>query len=211
MEYAAPGSALCKQHHLADLTRQRSIKRRRGLCGCGAQPDPGYRTCARCRSWATWRKRGQRNPALRLVYETQQFIVAYLEHGNAARAAREAKLGTGPAAARKGLPSPAEALHPRSARGTESREPQQRSASSRRRCAGGGAHSRGRARQRGTARAGRLARASGSRSARAQIDQAAASRCHARRRAALPRGLEGRRTIAAGARVSPVPRRARTP
>ena len=37
-----------------------------------------------------------------MVYETQQFIRAYLDHGNAARAAREAKLGTGTAAARKG-------------------------------------------------------------------------------------------------------------
>ena len=102
MSYAVAGSALCKQHHLEDLTRRRSINRRRGLCGCGAQPDPGYRTCAWCRTWATWRKKGQRHPELRLVYETQQFCRAYLEHGCAARAAREAKLGTGPGAARKG-------------------------------------------------------------------------------------------------------------
>ena len=102
MAMAAPGSDRCALHHLEAYTRQRSINRQLGLCGCGAHPDPGYRTCARCRTWATYRKRCQRHPELCMVYETQQFIRAYLDHGNAARAARDAGIGTGLGARRVG-------------------------------------------------------------------------------------------------------------
>ena len=73
-----------------------------GVQGCGAQPDPGYRTCARCRVWAWWAKRCQRNPALRLDYRTTRFVAGCADHGNAARAAREAELGTGLGARRVG-------------------------------------------------------------------------------------------------------------
>ena len=102
MAMAAPGSDRCALHHLEAFTRQRALNRRRRLCGCGAQPDPGYRTCAFCRTWATWRKRCQRNPALRLEYRTTRFVAGYCDHGNAARAAREAGLGDGSGARRKG-------------------------------------------------------------------------------------------------------------
>ena len=102
MSMAAPGSDRCALHHLEALTDRRTLNRRRRLCGCGAQPDPGYRTCALCRTWATWRKKCQRNPALRLDYRTQQFIRGYLDHGNAARAVRESVLGEGSGARRKG-------------------------------------------------------------------------------------------------------------
>ena len=66
------------------------------------QPDPGYRTCARCRVWAWWSKRRQRNPALRLDYRTTRFVAGCADHGNAARAAREAGLGDSSGARRKG-------------------------------------------------------------------------------------------------------------
>ena len=92
----APGN------HLEAFTDRRALNRRRQWCGCGAQPDPGYRTCAFCRTWATWRKRCQRNPALRLEYRTTRFVAGYCDHGNAARAAREAGLGEGSGARRKG-------------------------------------------------------------------------------------------------------------
>ena len=62
----------------------------------------GYRTCANCRVWASWLKRCQRKPELRLVYRTRQFVAGYVDHGNAARAARVAELGTGLGARRKG-------------------------------------------------------------------------------------------------------------
>ena len=99
---AAPGSDRCALHHLEAFTQQRALNRRRRLCGCGAQPDPGYRTCAWCRVWSSWRKRCQRNPALRLEYRTTRFVAGYCDHGNAARAAREAGLGEGSGARRKG-------------------------------------------------------------------------------------------------------------
>ena len=102
MALAAPGSDRCALHHLEAFTQQRALNRRRRLCGCGAQPDPGWRTCARCRVWAWWAKRRQRNPALRLEYRTTRFVAGCADHGNAARAAREAKLGTGLGARRKG-------------------------------------------------------------------------------------------------------------
>ena len=102
MAMAAPGSDRCTRHHLEAFTQQRALNRRRQWCGCGAQPDPGYRTCALCRTWAWWSKRCQRNPALRLDYRTQQFIRGYLDHGNAARAVRDARLGEGSGARRKG-------------------------------------------------------------------------------------------------------------
>ena len=102
MAMAAPGSDRCALHHLEAFTQQRALNRRRRLCGCGAQPDPGYRTCARCRVWAWWAKRRQRNPALRLDYRTTRFGAGCADHGNAARAAREAKLGTGLGARRVG-------------------------------------------------------------------------------------------------------------
>ena len=102
MAMAAPGSDRCALHHLEAFTQQRALNRRRRLCGCGAQPDPGYRTCVFCRTWATWRKRCQRNPALRLEYRTTRFATGYCDHGNAARAAREAGLGEGSGAKRKG-------------------------------------------------------------------------------------------------------------
>ena len=75
---------------------------RRAFCGCGAQPDPGYRTCAYCRAWATWRKRVQRHPELRLAGQLQKFVHGYARHGNAARAVREAHLSDGSGARRKG-------------------------------------------------------------------------------------------------------------
>ena len=102
MAYAAPGSDRCTRHHLEAFTHQRALNRRRRLCGCGAQPDPGYRTCAWCRVWSSWRKRCKRHPELELSARTQQFVRGYLEHGNAARAAREAGLGEGSGARRKG-------------------------------------------------------------------------------------------------------------
>ena len=102
MSMAAPGSDRCALHHLEAYTRLRAVNRQLGRCGCGADPDPGYRSCARCRVWSTYRKRCQRHPELRMEYETQQFIRAYRDHGNAARAVREAKLGTGLGARRKG-------------------------------------------------------------------------------------------------------------
>ena len=102
MAMAAPGSDRCALHHLEAFTHQRAINRRRRLCGCGAQPDPGYRTCANCRVWAWWSKRCQRNPALRLEYRTARFVAGYCDHGNAARAARDAGLGEGSGARRKG-------------------------------------------------------------------------------------------------------------
>ena len=102
MAMAAPGSDRCALHHLEAFTQQRALNRRRRLCGCGAQPDPGYRTCAWCRVWASWAKRRQRNPALRLDYRTTRFVAGCADHGNAARAAREAKLGTGLGARRVG-------------------------------------------------------------------------------------------------------------
>ena len=97
MAYAAPGSDRCALHHLEAFTH-----RRRRLCGCGAQPDPGYRTCAWCRVWSSWRKKCKRHPELELSARTQQFVRGYLEHGNAARAARAAEFGTGPGARRVG-------------------------------------------------------------------------------------------------------------
>ena len=102
MAMAAPGSDRCALHHLEAFTQQRALNRRRRLCGCGAQPDPGYRTCAWCRVWAWWSKRRQRHPALRLDYRTTRFAAGYCDHGNAARAAREAGLGDGSGARRKG-------------------------------------------------------------------------------------------------------------
>ena len=102
MAMAAPGSDRCALHHLEAFTQQRALNRRRRLCGCGAQPDPGYRTCAWCRVWAWWAKRRQRNPAQRLDYRTTRFVAGCADHGNAARAAREAKLGTGLGARRVG-------------------------------------------------------------------------------------------------------------
>ena len=42
------------------------------------------------------------NPALRLEYRTTRFVAGYCDHGNAARAAREAGLGEGSGARRKG-------------------------------------------------------------------------------------------------------------
>ena len=48
MALAAPGSDRCARHHLVAFTDRRALNRRRQWCGCGAQPDPGYRTCARC-------------------------------------------------------------------------------------------------------------------------------------------------------------------
>ena len=105
MAMAAPGSDRCALHHLEAFTQQRALNRRRRLCGCGAQPDLGYRTCAFCRTWAAWRKRCQRNPALRLDYRTTRFVAGCADHGNAARAAREAKLGTGLGARRVAIPT----------------------------------------------------------------------------------------------------------
>ena len=102
MAMAAPGSDRCALHHLEAFTQQRALNRRRRLCGCGAQPDPGYRTCARCRVWAWWSKRRQRHPELRLDYRTTRFAAGYCDHGNAARAVREAGLGEGSGARRKG-------------------------------------------------------------------------------------------------------------
>ena len=129
MAMATPGS---DRHHLEAFTRQRKVNRELGLCGCGAQPDPGYRTCANCRVWASWLKRCQRKPELRLVYRTRQAV------------------------------------------GAE-----------------------------------RAARNRGSR-ARAQNSHADEPRIHGRRKAA-PRGLARRRTIAPGACLPPVQRRARPP
>ena len=91
-----------RQHHLEAFTDRRALNRRRRLCGCGAQPDPGYRTCARCRVWAWWSKRRQRHPELRLEYRTTRFAAGYCDHGNAARAVRESGLGDGSGARRKG-------------------------------------------------------------------------------------------------------------
>ena len=54
--------------------------------GCGAQPDPRFRTCANCRVWSSWLKRCQHNPALRLDHRTRQFIAGCVSHGNAAAA-----------------------------------------------------------------------------------------------------------------------------
>ena len=102
MAMAAPGSDRCALHHLEAFTHQRALNRRRRLCGCGAHPDPGYRTCARCRVWAWWSKRCQRHPELRLEYRTTQFAAGYCDHGDAARAVREAGLGEGSGARRKG-------------------------------------------------------------------------------------------------------------
>ena len=102
MALAAPGSDRCALHHLEAFTHQRALNRRRRLCGCGAQPDPGYRTCAWCRVWSSWRKKCKRHPELELSARTQQFVRGYLEHGNAARAARAAEFGTGPGARRAG-------------------------------------------------------------------------------------------------------------
>ena len=93
----------CDRHHLEAFTRQRKVNRQLGLCKCGARPeDPRFRTCAKCRVWASWRKRCQLNPALRLDYRTRQFVAGYVDHGNAARAVREAELGTGLGARRNG-------------------------------------------------------------------------------------------------------------
>ena len=102
MAMAAPGSDRCALHHLEAFTQQQALNRRRRLCGCGAQPDPGYRTCARCRVWAWWSKRRQRHPELRLDYRTTRFVAGYCDHGNAARAVRESGLGEGSGARRKG-------------------------------------------------------------------------------------------------------------
>ena len=41
MAMATPGSDRCDRHHLEAFTRQRKVNRQLGLCGCGAQPDPG--------------------------------------------------------------------------------------------------------------------------------------------------------------------------
>ena len=89
--WAAPGSERCTRHHLEAFTDRRALNRRRRLCGCGAQPDPGYRTCARCRVWAWWSKRCQRHPELRLDYRQTRFAAGYCDHGNAARAAALAR------------------------------------------------------------------------------------------------------------------------
>ena len=102
MAMAAPGSDRCALHHLEAFTHQRALNRRRRLCGCGAQPDPGYRTCAWCRVWSSWRKKCKRHPELELSARTQQFVRGYLEHDNAARGARAAEFGTGLGARRKG-------------------------------------------------------------------------------------------------------------
>ena len=174
MSMAAPGSDRCALHHLEAFTQQRALNRRRRLCGCGAQPDPGYRTCAWCRVWSSWRKRCQRNPALRLDYRTIRFVAGYCDHGNAARAAREAGLGEGSGARRKGISATPEASYPRCHRGPERRCRQPRSSASRGRCASGGTHPRSRARPPGAVGADRLARSRGSR-AQAKATHAAAS------------------------------------
>ena len=51
---------------------------------------------------SSWRKKCKRHPELELSARTQQFVRGYLEHGNAARAARAAEFGTGPGARRVG-------------------------------------------------------------------------------------------------------------
>ena len=174
MAMAAPGSDRCTRHHLEAFTQQRALNRRRRLCGCGAQPDPGHRTCALCRTWAWWSKRCQRNPALRLDYRTQQFIRGYLDHGNAARAVRESGLGEGSGARRKGWqllqkPHVRAAIAARSAAvvnyAHQRAEDDARVAALTRDC---------RARSPGAPRADRLARSRGSR-AQAKATHAAAS------------------------------------
>ena len=156
MAMAAPGSDRCALHHLEAFTHQRALNRRRRLCGCGVQPDPGYRTCAWCRVWSSWRKKCKRHPELELSARTQQFVRGYLEHGNAARAAREAGLGEGSGARRKGyqlLQKPY--IRTRCHRGPERRCPQPRSPASRGRCASSGTHPRRRARSPGAVGADR--------------------------------------------------------
>ena len=104
MAMAAPGSDRCALHHLEAFTDRRALNRRRRLCGCGAQPDPGYRTCAFCagRLGDLVGKDASVNPALRFDYRSTRFVAGYCDHGNAARAARDAGLGEGSGARRKG-------------------------------------------------------------------------------------------------------------
>ena len=190
-----PIASAWRWRHLEAFTQQRALNRRRRLCGCGAQPDPGYRTCAWCRVWASWAKRRQRNPVLRLDYRTTQFVAGCADHGNAARAAREAKLGTGLGARRVGyclLQKP----HVRAAIADLKAAILNR------------AHQRSRARPPGAPRTDRAARPRGS-AARAKDPHADASRSHGRRKA--PRRLARRRTIAARSCLPPVPGRACTP
>ena len=40
---------LCLRHAGAEWNRRMRANRAAGLCPCGAEPTPGYRTCARCR------------------------------------------------------------------------------------------------------------------------------------------------------------------
>lgn len=40
---------LCRRHWLQHLNAREKVNRLRGLCKCGRQRDPGFRTCSTCR------------------------------------------------------------------------------------------------------------------------------------------------------------------
>ena len=48
---------LCLRHAGAVWNARKAANRAAGLCACGAEPDPGYRTCARCRERARFDRR----------------------------------------------------------------------------------------------------------------------------------------------------------
>ena len=77
---------VCREHHRPERK-------------CMAMATPGSDRCALHHLKAFTR---QRNPALRLDYRQTRFVAGYCDHGNAARAARDAGLGEGSGARRKG-------------------------------------------------------------------------------------------------------------
>ena len=51
---------LCLHHAGRVWNARKAANRAAGLCACGANPTPGFRTCARCREWATAERGWQR-------------------------------------------------------------------------------------------------------------------------------------------------------